>query len=144
RPVLETGDTLELYTDTGGGTSMLWRRTAERIGLEGEWVRQGGDSMQIASLPPMRADAAIPLPAAPAPLADRFLIVEPEQFVEGDGFLSRTWFADRVWLFDYPARTLAQVQGPAPSVAPAHRAPLVFQTDSTGRRTTHFPRITAV
>ena len=34
RPVLETGDTLELYTDTGGGTSMLWRRTAERIGLE--------------------------------------------------------------------------------------------------------------
>jgi hypothetical protein len=143
-PVLETGDTLALYTDTGGGANMLWQKTAERLGLDGEWLRQGGDSMKIVSLPPMRADAAIPLPAAPPPAGDRFLVVASEQFPEGDGFLSRSWFADRVWIFDYPAGTLAQVQGPAPSFAPEHRTPLAFQTDSAGRRTTHFPRITAV
>lgn len=143
-PVLETGDTLELYTDTGGGASMLWQETAERLGLDGEWLRQGGDSMKLVSLPPLRAGAAIPLPDAPPPVGERFLVVDPEQFVEGDGFLSRSWFADRVWLFDYPAQTLALVHGPAPSLAPAHRTPLAFQTDSAGRRTTHFPRITAV
>ena len=143
-PVLETGDTLELYTDTGGGANMLWQGTAERLGLDGEWLRQGDDSMKIVAFPPMRAGAAIPLPAAPPPVGERFLVVDSKDFPEGDGFLSRSWFADRVWLFNYPAQTLAQVEGPAPSLAPEHRSPLAFQTDSAGRRTTHFPRITAV
>src|SRR5690606_19337256 len=63
-PVLESGDTLALFTDTGGGTNMLWPATLKRLGLTAEWVQQGGDSMRVVSLPAMRAGAAIPLPAA--------------------------------------------------------------------------------
>jgi hypothetical protein len=143
-PVLESGDTLLLYTDTGGGTSMLWPATAERLGLAGEWLRQGGDSARLVALPAMLPDAAIPLPSAPPPLGSGFLVIPPQGFTEGDGFLGRTWFADRVWLFDYPGRSLALVKGGVPASAPEHRVPLGFQTDSAGRRTTHFPRITAV
>lgn len=143
-PVLESGDTLLLYTDTGGGTNMLWPATVERLGLGGEWLRQGGDSARLVTLPAMLPDAAIPLPSAPPPLGSGFLVIPPEGFSEGDGFLGRTWFADRVWLFDYPGRSLSLVQGRAPALAPEHRVPLGFQTDSAGRRTTHFPRVTAV
>src|SRR5690606_13199347 len=143
-PVLESGDTLALYTDTGGGTNMLWPATLERLGLTAEWVPQGGDSMRVVSLPAMRAGTAIPLPAAPPPLGARFLVFEPEGFAEYDGFLSRTWFANRTWISDYPSKTLMLVQGPAPSPAPGHRVPLAFRTESAGNRTTNFPRITAV
>jgi hypothetical protein len=58
--------------------------------------------------------------------------------------LGRTWFADRVWRLDYRAGTLellgdgAQARTPEAS---GHQVPLGFQVDSTGRRTTHFPRI---
>lgn len=143
-PVLESGDTLALYTDTGGGTNMLWPETVARLGLSGEWLRQGSDSVRLVALPPMRDGAAIPLPAAPPPFGERFLVFGSGEFPEGDGFLSRTWFAGRVWLFDYPAGTLALIEGEPPPVAPGHRVPLHFQTDSAGNRTTHFARVTAV
>lgn len=143
-PVLASGDTLLLYTDTGGGTSMLWPATAERLGLAGEWLRQDADSSQLIALPAMLPGSAIPLPSAPPPLGSRFLVIAPQGFGEGDGFLGRTWFADRVWLFDYPGRSLALMEGRAPTSAPQHRVPLGFQTDSAGRRTTHFPRIAAM
>ena len=143
-PVLHTGDTVSLYTDTGGGTNMLWPTTATRLSLSGEWIHQGDDSAQLVDLPAMRADASIPLPAAPPPFGERFLVFEPEGLAEGDGFLSRTWFAGRVWLFDYPGRTLAIAHGAPPRIAPEHRVQLFFQTDSSGRRTTNFPRITAI
>ena len=142
-PVLESGDTLLLYTDTGGGANMLWPATAERLGLAGEWLRQGSDSARLVAFPPMVPAASIPMPSAPPPLGSGFLVIPPQGFKEGDGFLGRTWFADRVWLFDYPGRSLALVTGGAPASAPEHRVPLGFQTDSAGRRTTHFPRITA-
>jgi len=47
-----------------------------------------------------------------------------------------------VWTFDYPARRLLlRTPGDVPAVAPEHRVSLGFQTDGSGRRTMHFPRI---
>lgn len=143
-PVLESGDTLVLYTDTGGGSNMIWTGTADRLALTGDWLRVGQDSARLVTLPSMRPGAAIPLPRAPEPRGSRFLVMpSPPWLEQSDGFLASTWFADRVWLFDYPAQTLAQVTGPM-SLAPEHRVPLHFQVDSTGARTSHFPRITVV
>jgi hypothetical protein len=61
----------------------------------------------------------------------------------GDGLLGRTWHADRVWLFDYPAGRLYLLPPSAArfDASGGGVAPLGFQVDSAGRRTTHFPRV---
>lgn len=61
------------------------------------------------------------------------------------GFLGRLWFTDRTWTFDYPAgRLLLRPPDDLPAHESAARIPLGFQTDSDGRRTTHFPRVQVV
>lgn len=138
-PVTTAGDTLLLYLDTGGGVNMVYPRTLVRLGLRADWVHQGDDSVQLVSLPPFAAGASIPLAGPSSPFGERLLVVPPEAPVDGDGFLGRTWFADRVWRLDYLGHTLTLLG--AGSTDGPHRVPLGFQVDSTGRRTTHFPRI---
>ena len=144
-PVTTRGDTLLLYTDTGGGACMLSANAVRRLGSQTETMVAGTDTVSLARLPALSPAASIPLPQAGAPIADRFL-VPPEavssQF-SGDGFLGRTWFAARTWVFDYPAHALAILTGPAPTIlgAPDHVVPLGFQTNSAGQRTMNFARI---
>ena len=46
-----------------------------------------------------------------------------------DGFLGNGWFADRVWLFDYPGRTLALLPDGTPSRAlGGATVPLAFKS----------------
>lgn len=142
-PITGRGDTLLLYLDTGGGANMLYPSTVTRLGLRADWVRDGNDSMQVVALPPLSKAQSIPLPGAASPIGERLLVVAPEGALDGDGFLGRTWFADRVWRLDYPGHTLAMLEDPTaiPGTGRAHRVPLGFQVDSAGRRTTHFARI---
>ena len=141
-PVTIDGDTLELYTDTGGGANMLWESTVRRLRLATEQLIQGSDTTTLVRLPRLSSAATIPLPQPGPPFGERFFVPAPrnEAFTR-DGFLGRTWFADRVWIFDYPAQSLLLLTHAPPSATAAHRVPLGFQTDSAGRRTTHFPRI---
>ncbi len=132
-PVTARGDTLLLYLDTGGGANMVYPRTLVRLGIRADWVHQGKDSVQLVALPPLRAEASIPMPGP-------ILVVAPEGAIDGDGFLGRTWFADRIWRLDYLGHTLALL-GAGTTEASPHRVPLGFQVDSAGRRTTHFARI---
>jgi hypothetical protein len=140
-PVTVDGDTLVLYTDTGGGANMLWESTVGRMRLAIEHLIHGSDTTRLVRLPRLSSAAAIPLPQPGPPFGERFLVPAPrnEAFTR-DGFLGRTWFADRVWVFDYPGRSLLLLTR-TPTTAAARRVPLGFQTDSAGRRTTHFPRI---
>jgi hypothetical protein len=142
-PVTSDGDTLVLYTDTGGGTNMLWESTVRRLRLTTERVVQGTDTATLVRLPALSPAASIPLPSSD-PFGSRFFV--PRQGtvdqLARDGFLGRTWFADRVWIFDYPRRSLSVLhRADALSWASDHSVPLGFQTDSAGRRTTHFPRV---
>ena len=62
-------------------------------------------------------------------------------FVPPDGAVGY-WFAGRVWTFDYPAgRLVLRPAGNLPPHGPGQRVELGFGADSTGARTTHFPRI---
>lgn len=145
-PVTMEGDTLILYTDTGGGANMMYSASVDRLGLEPQLLVIGEDSARVVSLPAMKHDAAIPPPNLLPPFADRMLITQPEpgSSFDGTGFLGRTWFAGRVWEFDYAKESLGLVTGYNSRAASAeHRVELGFQTDSRGRRTTHFPRIQA-
>lgn len=142
-PVTAAGDTLILYTDTGGGLNMLWQRTVSRLALSTEQQIIGKDTANIVTLPALSAGASIPLPQPIPPFRDKFFVApEGQQGFARDGFLGRTWFADRVWVFDYPARTLSIMTsgGVEPGRSP-HIVTLGFQADSAGQRTSHFPRI---
>lgn len=140
-PVTARGDTLLLFLDTGGGANMIYPRTLERLTLRSDWIHQDKDSTQVVALPPFATPTSIPLPGAASPIGERFFVVAPPDS-DGDGFLGRTWFADRVWRLDYLGHTLALLDA-ATTKALSHRAALGFQVDSTGRRTTHFARIRA-
>lgn len=142
-PITEQGDTLVLYTDTGGGTSRLWTETVSRLGLVTEQVVWGRDTLNVVSLPPLTRTATIPPPNEPPPIGERLLVTTSATTGElrRNGFLGRMWFADRVWVFDYPRQSLTLLGDAARAVASPHLVPLGFQRDSAGRRTRHFPRI---
>lgn len=141
-PVTEQGDTVELYTDTGGGTSRLWTETVRRLGIIPEPVADRRDTLSVVSLPPFIPAASIPPPNETAPIGARLLVTNRGSSRGGDGFLGRMWFVGRVWMFDYPRRSLALLPTrPASGVRTQHLVPLGFKVDSIGERTRHFPRI---
>ena len=145
RPVTDRGDTLELYTDTGGGL-FLFSDVVARLALPREMRGvQGTDTAYAVSLPAFRRDAAIPPPAGSA--GGKLFVLDAKQRLGGisksmQGMLGQDWFAGRVWTFDYPGRRLLlRAAGDVPRLAPAHVVPLAFKSDSAGRRTLNFPRI---
>lgn len=152
RPVTVAGDTLVFYTDTGGGANMLYAPTVERLDLPRERMPASGDSVTTVPWPDWQPDASIPRPArSTGPMGERLLVVPFEghaamvQDSTDAGFLGRLWFADRTWTFDYPAEELLlRPPGDLPAHEEAQRIDVGFQTDSAGRRTTHFPRVQVV
>ena len=146
-PVTERGDTLTLFTDTGGG---LWLGSdaVARLGLPTrvEGV-QGADTARSVALPAFRAGVAIPEPLG---RPDRRLFVFPssqarELGSDWSGMLGQQWFHGRVWTFDYLRQKL--MLHPSGATAPrdsAHTVALAFRRDSAGRAANAFPRIRIV
>jgi len=146
-PVTERGDTLTLFTDTGGG---LWLASdaVARLGLSArvEGV-QGADTARSVALPAFRAGAAIPEPLGQA--GGRLFVFPSSQArdlgADWSGMLGQSWFYGRVWTFDYPRQKL--ILHPSSASVPrdaAHTVPLAFKRDSAGRAVNAFPRIRVV
>lgn len=143
-PILASGDTLRLFTDTGGGRHpLLIRKTAERLGLAPvDTQSQGRRSIPVVPFPPLRNESSVPDPS------DQALVMPNGQRARlldiGDGMLGQGWFAGRTWTFDYGAEKLLHHRS-AEEIPfnPQHTVDLAFQTDSTGRRTGHHARIEA-
>jgi hypothetical protein len=143
------GPPLRFYLDTGGGTNMLYSGAVARLGLTVDSV--AGGSKGSGTVPAAKVSMPAAYPSF-SPESAATLFVPPsnpefENETDGplDGFLSRVWFADRGWTLDYPARSLRYHPAGLGDSLPAECwVPLGFQADSTGRRTTHFPRMTAV
>lgn len=132
RPVTAAGDTLDLYTDSGGGLLFIAR---ERLGPGAAPAfaerGPGGDSLFTAAWPAFRPGATIPAPlGAPGPRVTTAAAAVFRRMTGGvhglmparDGFLGHGWFAGRRWVLDYPARTLALAPADAPA-APLGPAP---------------------
>lgn len=144
------GETLHLYTDTGGGL-FLQEPAVERLGLPVREVTRDGQTVRLVPLPEITSDTWIP----PVPgegdrsfpgVGGLLYVIPAPQTVSGvgDGMLGQAWFADRVWTFDYPARRLyyhPSSDDLAPN--PSQTVRLGFKTDENGRRVTHFPSLEA-
>jgi hypothetical protein len=134
RPVTASGDTLNFFTDTGGGL-FVYADVSRREGFEGD---SGG-----VRLPRFAVGQGIPEPLGSTD--GRFFVMQDRQpgFDDLDGMLGQAWFADRVWTFDYPAeRLLLWPDSTRPArFESAHIVPLGFRTESTGTRVLSFPRI---
>jgi hypothetical protein len=152
RPVTARGDTLNLFTDTGGGGGYLrlaevQRRSAMLSVLTVRTTTTGADTIWGVRWPELRPDAWIPQPALgePAlmyvPTGRRAAPGPLDEWQKEDGFLGTTWFQDRVWTFDYPQRQLLLHSNDGSIRTPGRVVPLGFRTDSSGRRDAHYPRI---
>lgn len=129
------GDTLRLYTDTGGGL-FIYGHAADRV----DWQDSAGVLLSQLSV---NKDFPDPLGNAD----HRLTIFRSDQDIDrefGDGILGQAWFANRIWIFDYSSRKLL-MHRIAPPPEPGTRAVQVgFLTDSSGARILSFPRITVV
>ena len=127
-------DTLNLYTDTGGGLFVLGH-VADRFG----WPDSTGvDLRQVA----LREDLPVPLGSQDSLIP----IFRPAEHGASahDGMLGQAWFADRVWEIDYGAKTLS-LHAETPRLGAEWSAvALGFLTDSLGARVLSFPRMPIV
>lgn len=141
-PVSATGDSLRLFTDTGGGKyPILTKPAVERLSLSvTDTLTRGRRSIPMVLFPDV--------PGIPAPNHDRALVMPKSRHAQlldlGDGTLGQGWFAGAVWTFDYGAeRLLHHSSREGISFDPTHTVEFGFQTDSTGKRISNHPRIEA-
>ena len=148
RPITAAGDTLDLYTDSGGGFLFIAR---ERLGPDAVPTfaerTPAGDSMFTAAWPAFRTGQDIPPPMYVTSPRITTASVATFQRQAGaiparDGFLGNGWFAGRVWVFDYPARRLlVRAADASPESLGGATIPLGFKNGPGGGDAPWFPRI---
>jgi hypothetical protein len=151
---LRSGEDLRFYLDTGGNT-WFYPEAVPRLGAAVDTtVRNGYSILSVRMSGTLGDSLVLPVPVTPAAAGSGdtvAMMVSPEPApdlgiaIPVDGLLGGYWFADRVWVLDYPRQRLL-FNGAVPT-GPSEAAcwvPLGFQTyPPTGRRTTQFPRIEA-
>lgn len=139
-PQLKDGTKLKFFTDSGGAGAILYSRTVDRLKLPASGpIMFEGNKLKRADWPAFADKASIP-PCVNLP--DLFVRPAPSFDVKYDGSLGHTWFAGRVWTFDYPGqRLLWRAPGDLPAHDKLHEIPLGFRTDEKGERDNDFPRI---
>jgi len=142
---LASGGHIRFWTDTGGGGTILYDRTARLLGLT------------LAPLPPamardfppgaQRVDGPLPLKstALPPPAGPIFVAADGLTFMgaasDADGNLGQNWFAGRVWTWDYPRGTLALEPPGWKPPTDARVIPVGFRPPAPGASARYFPRI---
>lgn len=159
QPITQKGDTLKLYTDSGGGL-ILSKRVTQRLGLSIDTVKAGSKKLIATTFPEFKPDATIPGPPAQATSSDaqsmhkkyqmlgRRLSVQSMpshlQPIIEEGILGQKWFSTRIWTFDYPNKQLVLHNDVPSSIQnQSHQVPVYFKHDQSGKHLMHFPRIQA-
>lgn len=141
-PVTTRGDTATFFVDTGGGGVWANKPALERWGFEPRFVgiEEGDSAFGAVRFPRFRAGSAIPAPRC-APSISGFGTRPSPEMQDADGMLGHPWFAERVWVFDYPGRTLSFYDvPPAPHAFSAHTVPMTLLAPPRK----NFPRIEIV
>jgi hypothetical protein len=149
-PITTGADTLGLFLDTGGGKNMMWATAARRLKLPIDTLTlpaDGGGPAEkwgVVPYPAFAPNSSIP-GAKQKLFGDRLGVPPTEAGVDPaapDGFLGRSWFADRIWVLDYPGKALSIWPAGSPAMpAGPHQVALGFLQNVVRRRPTNFPRI---
>ncbi len=131
-PVTTQGDTLLLLIDTGGGGVWVTKPVLERLGIAPKFAGMArGDSAFIGGKFPTFADgASIPIPLGVRDTTITGFGTDSTRKAMGgaDGILGHSWLAGRVWVFDYPRRTLAFYKAaPSPRPFGLHTIPMTLK-----------------
>jgi hypothetical protein len=137
---LTGGRALHMWSDSGGGATIIHRDAAQRLGLD---VQPAPPAMIHDDIPPGTLTLVKPLPLSPSPVPPPpvpILVARDggptkDWANDTDGNLGQNWWAGHIWTWDYPARRLSLE---APGWQPpkrAHTIPVTF------RQGVHFPRI---
>ena len=139
-PVTVDGSELTLYADTGGGSMFISADTVAHLRLTPQRRVFDGQECDFVHPPAFRKDTPLPMGVH----LDGFIVRDDIPPDYRDGFLGQSWFADRVWHFDYLRRELTLLNSwqPPPDLID-HACELGFQRAEDGRRTNAFPRIRA-
>lgn len=140
-PQAPSGETLRLYTDTGGGT-FITTGGADKLGIAYVAPESPTREPVGSTAWPAYEGAWIPRPESGGDAPDLPIMAPPPGFGDDDGLLGARWFGDRTWEWDYRAGTLRLLpDGALPEVASTHVVKLGFQEGENGAHTSHFPRI---
>ncbi len=144
-PESANGITLKLYTDTGGGL-FLTKSAADRLGLRAQrpspaLAAELGAGATVVAWPRLKRDRSVPPPQnLQMAVFANAQVLPPGWPPQGDGTLGASWFAGRIWIWDYPHRVFSMAQKDWQPPSGAHAVPLGFKA-SRGVRETNFPRI---
>jgi hypothetical protein len=130
-PVTPQGDTLLLLIDTGGGGVWMVKPVLERLGFDPKFIGMANDSVFSGGpFPVFASGASLPLPLGSPSGVIGYGNDSMRQSLGGaDGILGHTWLAERVWVFDYPARRVAYG---TTSVRPGpHTVPMTLRAPPT-------------
>jgi hypothetical protein len=145
-PRTASGETLTLYTDSGGGF-ILGADAAARLHLavtpatDPQAKAEMGPDAKIAAFPAFAKDEQTPAP----PQASVMIVPKVAQIPgwpeQGDGIVGQAWFAGHVWTWDYPAQHFILEDADFAPPKDAHSTPLLFKPGADGARENDFPRI---
>jgi len=116
-PVTTSGDTLLWFMDSGGGGVWVKRPILEQMGITSRFLLvENGDTVYSGGpFPTFAPGASIPAPRCNGGQIEFSASARtPLPLTGAIGMLGNTYFAGRVWVFDYPARTAAVYDQPPP------------------------------
>ncbi len=143
-PITIDDDTIRLIADTAGGT-VMFQESVDRLKLKSMTV--ASDPKLRVKMPPLLKESWIPGSLE----VEGTLIVATKikqrrmanLATDLDGMLGQSWFAGKVWVFDYPAQKLMVYRQRVLQIPPAaKKLEIGFLRDENGVRQINFPRIT--
>ena len=140
------GSSVRFWTDSGGGSTILYTRTTDRLHIPTAPLPDDGEpdakGMRMPTGPLPFACGAFPLPPSPVGVSDDLKFDDFTLSGDVGGNLGQNWFGDHIWTWDYPAGTLTiESRGWKPARG-AHVIPATFKTGKDGKADNHFLRIT--
>ena len=107
-----------LFIDSGGGGVWVIKPVLERLGYKPKFesVEEGDSVFTGGKFPKFKAGASIPIPLGVPDTSMFGFGAAPMSIMEGAvGMLGHTWFAGRVWVFDYPKHQLSVYEATPPA-----------------------------
>jgi len=142
---LRAGGLIRFWSDTGGGATIIYDKTAARLKLAteplaGELVEEMPPGSRQLTAPLPLAPSAFPTPPGPV-LVTGDLVISMGLPADCDGNLGHGWFAGHIWTWDYPKGTLTLEDAGWQPNEKQKVMPIGFRPAGKEGPALHFPRI---